>query len=209
MPRKKFEAEEDANYDPFAAENKRAAIRAAISEPEERSGGGGEPTLTLTPPAKPSVKPAPKKPPGKATAKPAEKLAEKAPEAPAKPEEPVRPTSVPELQKTDSRAANDLARSTQRQSVQKRFRVTENEEQEFEAFVLRLRNASSSKVDFSVISRALWTVVQHGESELLETLRKTAVPKRPGKHDVLANAEYEERWVRILSTALRRAAPMK
>lgn len=201
MPKKRFETDEDANYDPFAAENKRAAIRAATEPPETRSDGGGGATLTLTPPAKPNPKPTP--------SPRSEKVAEQAPQPPTTVKEVARPASVPELKKTDSRGTSDIARSTERQDVQKRFRVTESEEKEFEAFVGRVRDISSSKVDFSVFSRALWTLIQHAEPELVEVLRKTAVPKRPGKHDVLANAEYEELWVRILSGALRRTAPMK
>lgn len=195
MPRKKFETEQGADYDPFAAESKRAAIRAAISTPEERteskSGGGAElPTLTVTPAAVPTKK--------KETPKPKEKVT---------PEPLIN--AVPQLEKPSTREASGLARSIQRQVVQKRFRVTESEEQQYEEYVLRLRTAAASKVDFSVISRALWTLVQHAESEVVESLKKVELPKRPGKHDIIAQAEYEEQWVRILSTALRRAAPVK
>ena len=195
MPKKKFEAEADANYDPFAAENKRAAIRAAIATPEEREldGGGLElPALTVTPTA-----------PAKMVSSKETKQATAAP----KPEP--TPNSVPQLQKTSTREANELARSVQRQNVQKRFRVTESEEQQYEEYVLRMRSAASSKVDFSVISRALWTLAQHAETDVVETLKKVELPKRPGKHDIIAQAEYEEHWVRILSAALRRAAPVK
>lgn len=198
MPRKKFETEAEKNYDPFAAENKRSAIQAAIAAPEKRQqldDGGGEklPSLTITPSA-------PKEQAAEAVAVAAEE-----PEAPGL----LSPNSVPQLQKTTTREGGELARAVQRQTVQKRFRVTEAEEQQCEEYVLRMRAAASSKVDFSVISRALWTLVQHAESEVVDLLKKADMPKRPGKHDIIAQAEYEEQWVRVLSSALRRATPVK
>ncbi len=214
MPRKKFEQAEDAMYDPFAAENKRAAIRAAtghVHEPEVVD-GGGESVVTLVPPT-----PVPETAPASeaesddvAAAEAEERVAEPKPgvedEAPAE----RKPSpAVPTLEKTTSQESRALARESQRQNVQKRFRVTHNEEEDYEAFVLRLRKAASSKVDFSVVSRALWSVVQHAEHQVLEELKRTHVPMRPGKHDPIPLAEYEELWVRILSSALRKMPPVK
>jgi len=47
MPKKKFEEGDGAFYDPFAAEANRAAIRAAIAEPEPSVGEEG--VITITP----------------------------------------------------------------------------------------------------------------------------------------------------------------
>ena len=220
MPRKKFEQADDAMYDPFAAENKRAAIRAATGHIHETepSDGGGESVVTLVPPT-PAPEPTSSSEPessGAASVEVKEPAVEARPEAEpevkAEVEAPAdrKPSpAVPTLEKTTSQESRALARESQRQNVQKRFRVTHNEEEDYEAFVLRLRKAASSKVDFSVVSRALWSVVQHAEHQVLEELKRTHVPMRPGKHDPIPLAEYEELWVRILSSALRKMPPVK
>ncbi len=202
MP-KKFEQQSDGHYDPFAAEEKRAAIRAATGnlEPKAQESTSIEEDKLSVKVLTPALAAKPKKTAPSRKTKP-----EGAPQVQG--QEAKLPGAL-QLEKTSSRAASALARTAQRQSVQKRFRVTEPEEEDFEAFVLRLRKASSSKVDFSVVCRSLWTVIQHAEAQVLEELRKTDVPKRPGKHDTLALAEYEELWARLLSQALRQMGPLR
>lgn len=202
MPKKKFEQGEDALYDPFAAEEKRAAIRAAVSPKSEESRGGREPVVTLAPrTAEQAAQDSGAVTKSQRTQSPS-KTAPKADLPPPAP-------AVPRLEKTGSPDAGALARAIQRQTVQKRFRVTEDEEGEFDAFVLRLKQASTSKVDFSVVSRVLWTIVQHAEPQILDELKRVNVPRRPGKHDTLALAEYEELWARLISQALRKMPPIK
>ena len=198
MP-KKFEQESEGHYDPFAAEEKRAAIRAATGNQETKTGGAETLPVTVLTPA--AVKP--KKPTSNNKPKP------KPEKTSADTDRDTKSSGALQLEKTSSKAAGALALATQRQSVQKRFRVTESEEEDFEAFVLRIRKASKSKVDFSVVCRSLWTVVQHAENQVLEELRKANVPKRPGKHDTIALAEYEELWARLLSQALRQTGPLR
>ncbi len=194
MPKKKFESSEDAQYDPFAAENKRAAIRAAVGAAPDRSSATKESVVTLAP--EPPVEDA------KAPQSVPKPLAEKVEVSP-------KPVTVPTLEKTSSKEAAVSGRAAQHQTVQKRFRVTEDEEAEFEAFVLRLRKAAASKVDFSVVSRSLWSVIQHAESQVLEELKRRDIPKRPGKHNAIGLAEYEELWVHIISQALRKMPPVR
>ncbi len=191
MGKKKFEQGDEAFYDPFAAEQKRAADRAA-GKPVGPV-GVGEPTAILE-----RVAPKPKSSPANAA------------KAPAKPRPEAKKAPVLHLDKPTEAGSLPVARPTgQKQVVQKRFRVTEDEESDFEDFVLRLRKAASSKVDFSVICRSLWTIVQHAEPQILDELKRASVPKRPGKHATMAQAEYEEIWVKALSQALRKMAPSK
>ena len=89
----------------------------------------------------------------------------------------------------------------------KRFKVTQDEDAAYEELLLRLRSASGSKLDFSVLSRVLWAVAQHGEAELVEALKKASMPKRPSKNDPLAMAEYEAAWTEAVITAFRKMSP--
>ncbi len=89
----------------------------------------------------------------------------------------------------------------------KRFKVTAEEDEAYEEFILRLRTAARSKVDFSVLSRVLWAVALHAEAPLVETLKRTRPPKRPSKNSPMAMAEYENAWVEALTVAFRRMGP--
>jgi hypothetical protein len=80
---------------------------------------------------------------------------------------------------------------------------------EYDAIIHRLREASGSGVDFSILCRAFWQTFRHAEPQVLETLAKTPMPKRPSKQDQLALAEYEDAWVGMLSEALRRMRPRR
>lgn len=148
---------------------------------EANTGGGGATPATTT-----ATQPRPVPEPAKVVEIP----------RPSAPEPPrARPEPAPQPQ-----AAYDIA---------KRFKVTEDEDAAYEEFILRLRSASKSKVDFSVLSRALWAVAQHAEGPLVEALQKARPPKRPSTNNPLAMAEYEKAWVDAVTTAFRRMGPPK
>jgi len=106
---------------------------------------------------------------------------------------------------TKQASAEALAR--QPYGPAKRFKVTQDEDAAYEELLLRLRSASGSKLDFSVLSRVLWAVAQHGEAELVDALKKASMPKRPSKNDPLAMAEYEAAWMEVAITAFRKMSP--
>jgi len=182
MPRKKFE---ETVYDPFAAEVERLAATTAAS-----SGGGGAEMLVEAPQAAPE--------PPKAVPKPTPKVVDLPRPVPPPPP---APSSEPKPSKDNLELLPF--------GPTKRFKVTADEDEAYEEFILRLRAAARSKVDFSVLSRVLWAVALHAETPLIETLKRSRPPKRPSKNNHMAMAEYENAWVEAAIAAFRRMAPSK
>jgi len=89
----------------------------------------------------------------------------------------------------------------------KRFQVTEDEDFELTAFIQRLQQKSRTKVGFSVVARALFSLAMHAEEQLLEELSKGRPMVRPANNDALSLAEFEAQWVQRLAAALRKARP--
>ncbi len=175
MPRKKFEEEP---YDPFQAEVVRAATSAGTAVGEEQA-----PAIAKIAAPTPSQG----------------KQAEKVINIPRP-----KPAPTPSASKqAEPETPPETAPLTS--GPAKRFKVTFEEEAEYEAFLVRLREAAHTRPDFSVLCRALWTLARNAEPQLVEALKRHPIPKRPSKNDSLAMANYEAAWVAALAMALRNA----
>lgn len=179
MPKKATPEEE---YDP---------IRAELAREVGAHGRGGEaqaPTLTAPEPAGSRVS------------------ARSAPRAKAQePEVKV----VPMRPRPQARAAPDEESQEAPLLAQtvKRFQVTEDEDFELTAFIQRLQQKSRTKVGFSVVARALFSLAMHAEEQILDELSKGRPMVRPANNDALSLAEFEAQWVQRLAAALRKARP--
>jgi len=179
MPRKASPEEE---YDP---------IRTELARTVAEHGRGGEAGVltareTTPPPARPRT---PATPAGQ---EPTEKVVTMRPRArtrpaPAEQEEAAEVSPLP-------------------QTV-KRFQVTEDEDFELTAFIQRLQQKSRTKVGFSVVARALFSLALHAETQILEELGKGRPMVRPANNDALSLAEFEAQWVQRLAAALRKTSP--
>lgn len=198
MPRKRFE---ETPYDPFKAEARR------VTDEVDEAGGkepAPTPVVATTPQRQDEQRQRPKRRP--VTSPNSGGGGEEARRAtpPERVVEIPRPQPLARAQPPGSQSRGSAA-----MGQAKRFKVTGDENSSMEAFVHRLREASGSGVDFSTISRALWTVAQHAEPQLLEALGRLAMPRRPSNNNALQMAEYEAEWVQVFMGAFRKMPPLK
>ena len=94
-------------------------------------------------------------------------------------------------------------------SVTRRFRTTDEQDGTIEELVSRFRLTSATKVDFSVLTRVLWDVLEHAEAQIQDTLEKRELPPRPNKNQAQSMADYDAVWRQVLISALRKMPPAK
>ena len=78
-------------------------------------------------------------------------------------------------------------------TITKRFVLTRSEDAEVGAFLLRLQNASGSKVPLSVVVRAALAILMEREEAIVQTAAQVR-PQLPSTHDRLALGQFEEQW---------------
>jgi hypothetical protein len=88
--------------------------------------------------------------------------------------------------------------------VTKRFVLTRKEDDDLNAFVLRLQTQAGTKVTLSVLVRAAVTVMMQAEEQIVEEIGERFPQEYPSTHDTISMGEFEERWTRHLVRALRR-----
>lgn len=86
----------------------------------------------------------------------------------------------------------------------KRYRVTEEEDYELKRLLLRLQEASGTKVGLAILNRVSNALLLRAVDELLREIRDAAPLRQPSNNDPLAYADFEETWVRIVERAIRR-----
>lgn len=86
----------------------------------------------------------------------------------------------------------------------KRYRVTDEEDYELKRLLLRLQEASGTKVSLAILNRVSNTLLLRAVDELLREIRDAAPLRQPSNNDPLAYADFEETWVRIVERAIRR-----
>ncbi len=88
--------------------------------------------------------------------------------------------------------------------ITKRFVLTRKEDDDLNAFLLRLQTQAGTKVTLSVIVRAAMSLLLHAEEQILHELGDRFPQDYPSTHDSIALGEFEERWTRCLANALRK-----
>lgn len=88
-------------------------------------------------------------------------------------------------------------------SITKRFVLTRTEDDDLNAFLLRLQQRAGAKVTVCVFVRALVTLAMQAEHGILRELDGRAL-KFPSTHDRLGQGFFEEQWQQCLASALTR-----
>jgi hypothetical protein len=90
--------------------------------------------------------------------------------------------------------------------ITKRFILSRKEDDDLNAFLLRLQTRGEAKVTLSVIVRAALSVLMQAEEQILQEVGDRFPQDYPSTHDSLALGEFEERWTILLSRAMRRSS---
>ncbi|MEQ9616825.1 MAG: hypothetical protein RLN60_02190 [Phycisphaerales bacterium] len=86
----------------------------------------------------------------------------------------------------------------------KRYKVTPDEDLALARFVLRLQEASGTKVNLSLLNRIGNTLLMDAADELIREVRAAGSMRQPPNNDALAYADFENTWLRIVERAVRR-----
>ena len=86
----------------------------------------------------------------------------------------------------------------------KRYKVTPDEDFALARFVLRLQEASGTKVNLSLLNRIGNTLLMNAADELIREVRTAGAMRQPPNNDALAYADFENTWLRIVERAIRR-----
>ena len=191
MPRKPFE---DTPYDPIAADLARevaaagrapvAAIRRPITD---RVAQPEQIRIDPPPPTQPSPRPR-AWPTAPITRHPRSQVPPQSATTPPPP-----PSTNRDRDLTSTRGPSP--------TITKRFVVSRAEDTDLNAFLVRLQQATGTKVPLSVIVRALLTLAMQSESNITELLAIHPV-RLPSTHDTLALGEFEAIWTSVLASAM-------
>ncbi len=88
-------------------------------------------------------------------------------------------------------------------SITKRFLLNRSENEDLEAFLLRLQKQAGTKVTLSMFARALLNVVMQAEAALHSEVGQGRPRRFPSTHDSIAQGVFEDWWIRCLCNALR------
>lgn len=97
----------------------------------------------------------------------------------------------------------------ERMTATLRLQTAVRDKREFEAFVARLAAALDTTIKPSNVLRVLLAVAQHAEPVIAELARNHVPLKRPPNDDSVAYAEFEQRLVQLVDSAIRRSPPMR
>lgn len=174
MGKKKFE---DQVYDPLAQDLLRDAAKV-----------GRAPTAPV----------APIEPPLAQAREPASKKVLELPTQPRRQPEP--------RERAKKQTQNDEPVAPQRSNrfIAKRFELTRDEDIEFSSFLSRVQKASGVRVPVSVLVRACCRLLQQGEAALVADIRRAPFRKLPSTGDDLGYADFEERWVELVRSAIKK-----
>lgn len=86
----------------------------------------------------------------------------------------------------------------------KRYKVTPDEDVALARLVLRLQEASGTKVNLSLLNRIGNTLLMDAADEVVREVRTGGAMRQPPNNDALACAEFESVWLRIVERAIRR-----
>ncbi len=90
-------------------------------------------------------------------------------------------------------------------NVNRKIMVTEGEAERIEQTTSLISASFGSKVNFSQVSRAAWSILAGTEDAIKAGARRAPRLKVPSKGDHVGMAEYEEALADFLATALKRS----
>ncbi len=90
-------------------------------------------------------------------------------------------------------------------SVNRKFMVTPSEAEQIARSVRSISEAFGSKVTYSQISRAMWTILNDIDDGLRAASRRSTRHSLPSTGDALGMAEYEEAVTDFIVAALKRS----
>lgn len=91
-----------------------------------------------------------------------------------------------------------------------RLRVSRRDKREFEAFTARVGAALDATLKPSNVLRAMLCVLQNAEPALADLARQAShTLRRPPNDDAVAYAEFEDRLVRLIDSAVRHSPPVR
>ncbi len=85
----------------------------------------------------------------------------------------------------------------------KRFLLNRGENEDLNAFLLRVQRNAGTKVTLSMFTRALFNVAMQAEAALLSEVNQGRPRRFPSTHDSIAQGIFEDWWMRCLTNALR------
>lgn len=86
----------------------------------------------------------------------------------------------------------------------KRYKVTLDEDVTLARFVLRLQEASGTKVNLALLNRVTNGVLMNAEEDLIREIRGAGPMRQPSNNDAIAFGDFEDTWRRIVERAVRR-----
>lgn len=87
----------------------------------------------------------------------------------------------------------------------KRYKVTRDEDVSLARFLLRLQEASQTKVNLALLNRVGNALLMDAEEELVREIRCAGHMRQPSNNDPIAYADFEDAWRRIVERAVRGA----
>lgn len=89
-------------------------------------------------------------------------------------------------------------------TITKRFLLTRSENEDLEAFLLRLQKQAGTKVTLSTFARAVINVAMQAEEQLMAEIGGGGPRRFPSTHDSIAQGAFEDWWMRCLASAFRK-----
>ena len=91
-------------------------------------------------------------------------------------------------------------------SIQKRFKVSREEASEFEMAAVRLGARLGVSVDFSKLTRALWSVYLRHEEDILRDAPEDETWERPPNNDAVGLAALDQKLAELVNAGLMMAS---
>ena len=87
-------------------------------------------------------------------------------------------------------------------SITKRFVLTPSDHEKLDAFLFRLEQSAKTQVPFSVVMRAMLSLIMQAEKDLLVGLAQGFPVTLPSTHDSSAQASFEQAWISHFAQAM-------
>jgi hypothetical protein len=114
-----------------------------------------------------------------------------------------RPASVPTRPRANPEPARPLRGTSL--TINRKILVTPEEADRIEETTDAISSAFGSKVTYSQVSRAMWSILAGAEEAVRAGARRAPRLQVPSKGDHLGMAEYEQALADFLATALKRS----
>jgi hypothetical protein len=128
---------------------------------------------------------------------------------PLRQEEPIHSAKIVSMQPQQQPLIAPVVCKRSEATITKRFVVSREEDTEMTEFLLRLQKKAGTKVSLSVFTRALLNIAMQAEEQIAVEIGEGFSKALPSTHDSMAYADFEDRWMRCLGSALRKMPRVK